>query len=191
MKIILASKSPRRKVILSRLQLPFEIKMPNFIEDQYKCPELPQKYAQRLAREKALSVSCNNKDTLVIGADTIVLLDEKVIGKPKNQNDARKTLNKLSNTTHHVITAVSIQINSKKIDHTFHSKTAVTFNKLNENDILKYINSNAPFDKAGSYGIQDFSSIFVKKIDGCYDNVVGFPLSQFCLEIKKIGVNLS
>ena len=191
MNIILASQSPRRKIILSRLLIPFQVLQSNFIEEEYTRNETPEGYSQRLATGKAVNVANKNPDDLVIGADTIVVLDKNVLGKPKDKKEANEFLNRLSGNTHFVITAVSIQIKNKNINHTFFVKTAVTFYPLNQDDIDLYVNSCNPLDKAGSYGIQDYSGIFVEKIDGCYDNVVGFPLAQFYLEIKKLGVNLN
>ncbi len=187
--IILASKSPRRKNILSRLDLPFNIITPGYVEEEYDNLISPSEYASGLARNKALSVTCTSND-LIIGADTIVVINDEVLGKPKNDKEAKTHLNKLSGNTHQVITGVSIQLKKLTIDYTFHVLTHVTFHDLDDNDITHYVLSKNPLDKAGSYGIQDYSSIFVEKIDGCYDNVVGFPLSQFYLEIKKLGVNL-
>tara|TARA_Y100001970_G_C14178741_1_gene828592 strand:- start:443 stop:1027 length:585 start_codon:yes stop_codon:yes gene_type:complete len=190
MNIILASKSPRRKSILSKLNFPFKVIHSNFNEDEYNTKEKPSSYVVRLANGKASNIALSKPEDLVIGADTAVLLNNKILGKPKNHAEAKKQLLQLSGKTHTVITGVCIQQNFKNINYSFYSKTDVTFYTLDEYDINLYIKSNGPMDKAGSYGIQDYSSIFVKKINGCYFNVVGFPLAQFYLEINKLGVNL-
>ena len=113
------------------------------------------------------------------------------MGKPKNKDDAINMLRILSGNTHRVITAVSIQCVHNSINHSFHEDTKVTFRKIPSEYIYTYTDSPSPYDKAGSYGIQDWSAIFVDKINGWYDNVVGFPLSRFVFELKKIGINLN
>ena len=188
MNIVLASSSPRRKVILSRLNIPFSIDFETILEPKYNGAESPEKYCKNLSKIKASSISKKYNNTLIIGADTIVLLDKKVLGKPSNKNDAYTTLKLLSGKNHKVLTGVTLIYNDRI--HTFHDTTIVSFLKLKDSDIQKYINSDAPYDKAGSYGIQDYSAIFVKKINGCYDNVMGFPLSKFYNELKKINLEL-
>ena len=188
MKIVLASSSPRRKIILSKLNIPFIVDFKNIKEPKYDTNLTPQEYCKKLSKMKALSVLLKYNNALIIGADTIVLLDNKVLGKPSDKKNAYKTLKSLSGRNHKVITGVTIIYNG--IFHTFHDTTIVKFFKLNDTEIKKYINTNAPYDKAGSYGIQDYSAIFVEKINGCYDNVVGFPLSKFYNELKKINLCL-
>ena len=190
MSIILASKSPRRKSILSKLEIPFKVIQSNFTEDEHTGKEKPSNYTMRLAKGKASNVALNFPNDLIIGADTTVVLNDKILGKPKTHKDAKNHLLHLSGKTHSVITGVTVIYNSKNISYSFYSKTDVTFYILNKLDIDMYVKSNSSMDKAGSYGIQDYSSIFVKKINGCYFNVVGFPLAQFYLEINKLGVNL-
>ena len=189
MKIILASKSPRRKEILSRLNIPFIVVESNIKEDEYNKSESPMNYCQRLAEMKAAHVSKKFPENIIIGADTIVLLNNQVLGKPNSEKDAINMLEELSGNTHKVLTGVSIK-KGTFIDHTFYSSTNVSFFKLEKSDIINYVHNYNPYDKAGSYGIQDFSGIFVKKISGCYDNIVGFPLSRFYQELKKLGINL-
>ena len=189
MKIVLASSSPRRKEILSRLKIPFIVDYKNVIEPTYNSSDIsPINYCKKLSRVKAKSIAPKYNDTLIIGADTIVLLNKDVLGKPSNKKEAYKTLMHLSGKTHKVITGVTIIYNN--IIHTFSEITLVKFFKLEKSEILKYINTDCPYDKAGSYGIQDYSAIFVKEINGSYDNVVGFPLSRFNNELKKINLTL-
>lgn len=191
MKLILASQSPRRKKILSRLNIPFKIIVSGLDEPIFTDTEKPVDYAQKLASLKCNDISKKYTDYLVIGADTIVVLNDKVMGKPKNKDDAINMLRKLSGNTHRVITAVSMQCAHNSINHSFHEDTKVTFRRIPSEYIYTYTDSPSPYDKAGSYGIQDWSAIFVDKINGCYDNVVGFPLSRFVFELKKIGINLN
>ena len=121
----------------------------------------------------------------------LLVRDDKILGKPADRQDAINMLNFLSGHTHQVITAVSMQCKKTQFIHTFHETTDVIFNKLDKQDILNYVNTDSPYDKAGSYGIQDMSAIFVSHIKGCYDNVVGFPLSRFYKEFVKNGFNLN
>jgi septum formation protein len=191
MKLILASQSPRRKKILSRLNIPFKIIVSGVDEPIFTDTEKPVDYAQKLASFKCNDISKKYTDYLVIGADTIVVLNDKVMGKPKNKDDAINMLRILSGNTHRVITAISMQCAHNSINHSFHEDTKVTFRKIPSEYIYTYTDSPSPYDKAGGYGIQDWSAIFVDKINGCYDNVVGFPLSRFVFELKKIGINLN
>ena len=191
MKLILASQSPRRKTILSRLDIPFKIIVSNIDESIFTDIENPTDYAQKLALLKSKYISNKYIGHLVVGADTIVVLNSQVMGKPKNKKDAINMLKTLSGNTHRVITAVSIQCAHNGINHNFHEETKVTFRQISSEHINTYTNSTSPYDKAGSYGIQDWSAIFVDKINGCYDNVVGFPLSRFVFELEKIGINLN
>jgi len=189
MKIILASESPRRKRILERLEIPFKIHPSNINEPKYNSNISPENYCKNLSKIKAEAVSKKYIDGLIIGADTIVILDNQVLGKPLNKKDAYVTLQKLSGRSHKVITGVTV-IYNKNTYHTFSDTTIVDFFLIEDHEIKKYISSKSPYDKAGSYGIQDYSSIFVKKINGSYDNVVGFPLSKFNKELKKINIAL-
>ena len=113
------------------------------------------------------------------------------MGKPSCKQDAINMLKTLSGNIHQVITAVSIQCGKNNTNHTFYEQTTVTFRQIPAEHISAYVDSDSPYDKAGSYGIQDWSAIFVEKINGCYDNVVGFPLSRFVFELEKIDINLN
>ena len=190
MKFILASSSPRRQSLLQRIQLNFDVIPPNVDESLISYDGSPIGYCSTLANLKANDISEHFKNELVIGADTIVFFDNEVLGKPKNETSAISMLKKLSGNTHQVYTSVCIKNQSKKINHTFTEITTVTFRKLKEKEIYYYINNFTPYDKAGSYGIQDWSTIFVKEIKGCYDNVVGFPVSKFYQELNKLNINL-
>ena len=191
MKIILASKSPQRKKILNLMNISFTIKNSTINENSFKVShQKPEDYCKTLAYEKANNISSNHVNSLVIGADTIVYHKNKIIGKPKNKKEALSHLKRLSNSTHYVYTAVSAICKTKGINENIIDKTTVTFNKLRQEDIEFYINNYNPEMRAGSYGIQDWSSIFIKKINGCYYNVVGFPLSKFYILFNRINEKL-
>ena len=190
MKFILASSSPRRQELLLRLQTPFDIILPDVDESIIPPEGNPEIYCTSLAELKANDISQYYPNNLVIGSDTIVVLDNDIMGKPEDKAMAQNMLEKLSGKTHHVYTGVCLIWTDKNIYHHFAEITMVTFRELSEADINYYIKSCPPYDKAGSYGIQDWSAIFVKEIKGCYDNVVGFPISRFYEELKKLGINL-
>ena len=190
MKFILASSSPRRRELLLRLQTPFDIILPDVDESIIPPDGSPETYCTALAELKANDISQHYPDNLVIGSDTIVVLDNNIMGKPEDKAMAQNMLETLSGKTHHVYTGVCLKWADKNIHHLFAEITMVTFRELSEADINHYIESCPPYDKAGSYGIQDWSAVFVKEIKGCYDNVVGFPISRFYEELKKLGINL-
>ena len=146
----------------------------------------PAQYAENLATLKAAEISAQYPDALVIGADTIVVIGEEVLGKPTSDASAYEMLSKLSGRSHTVITAYSLQLKASSIKEVHHVLTQVHFKPLHKAEIDFYINSRAPFDKAGAYGIQDYSSIFVDRIEGCFYNVVGLPLSDFNEYLKKL-----
>lgn len=180
MKIILASNSPRRKDLLTKAGLEF-IVIPSTEDENIDKNLPPIQYAETLSYIKAKSVFDKHKN-IVIGADTIVVFDNKIIGKPKDEQDAFLTLKKLSNSTHKVITAYTILSENKKI--TSSEITSVTFNNLSDDLIIDYIKNIKPFDKAGSYGIQDGYPL-VKGYDGDYDNIVGLPTKKIIKLLKE------
>ena len=176
--IILASGSPRRKQLLEQIDLEFEV-VPSQIYEDFSLNLSPTDFVEYYAQEKAKDVANSYPDKWVIGADTIVVFESHILGKPKNEKDSFQMLKRLSGNTHQVITGVSIQNIKQDISETFHEVTNVTFNTLSDSDINYYIDNYNPFDKAGSYGIQDWFSVCVNRIDGCFYNVMGFPLSSF------------
>ena len=185
--IILASKSPQRKLILDKLELNFRVSIPNINEKIIiKEHNNSKTICKELAYLKAKKISLQFPYSLVIGADTAIEFKDIIIGKPTNKRDAFNTLCKLSGNKHIVHTSVSVILKSKNINEMITDKTEVTFNTLNEDDIKYYIKSYNPLERAGSYGIQEWSSVFVKKINGCYYNVVGFPLPKFYILFNKI-----
>ena len=190
MKFILASSSPRRQDLLLRLQIPFDVILPDVDESIIISDGNPETYCAALAELKANDISQHYPNELVIGADTIVVLGDDILGKPSDKSTAEHMLRSLSGETHQVYTGVCLKWIKNNIHHLFVEITTVTFRELDEKDIIHYIGSYPPYDKAGSYGIQDWSAVFVKGIKGCYDNVVGFPISRFYQELKKLGINL-
>ena len=190
MKIILASKSPRRKQLMNILNIPYSI-IPSTIDESTISSngKSSSYYCQLLASMKSAELSSQHPDAIIIGGDTIVVIDERILEKPKNTIEAITMLKALSGKTHQVYTGISIQCKSKNIECTFSEKTSVTFHDLPEKDIIYYVNSYLPFDKAGGYGIQDWSALFVTKIDGCFYNVVGFPISRIYKELKNLKDN--
>lgn len=183
--IILASSSPRRKQLLKQIGINFTTEISG-VDESIDLDLSPKRVAKYFALEKARKVSLKFPKKLVIGADTIVVCNGTILGKPKDEKESFNMLTMLSGKTHKVITGVSLQCKDKSINKTFHETTKVTFNDLSDNYIFHYIRTYSPFDKAGSYGIQDWFAVCVRKIDGCFYNVMGLPLSKFWEEINKL-----
>ncbi len=183
--IILASNSPRRKSLLELIDLKFDV-ISSSVHEDFNIDLKPIEFAKHYANLKALDVANKYSDSIVIGADTIVVLDNVIIGKPIDENDSKSILRKLSGRTHTVVTGVSIVWQEKNIIDTFNEETKVTFQKLADEQIQFYIDNYNPLDKAGSYGIQDWFAVCVKKIEGCFYNVMGFPLSNFYNHFTKL-----
>ena len=183
--IYLASKSPRRKKLLSQLNIKFKTIEINF-EEKFIDHESPVKTVKKLSLEKLSEAMKLVKDGIIITADTIVVLKNEIICKPKNKKDAVGILKKLSGKTHFVYTGFSIFNSSSNKILTDYEKTAVTFRTLSLKEIKDYVSTGSPMDKAGAYGIQDdFGAVFVNKINGCYYNVVGLPLTKLYQTLKK------
>ena len=190
MKVILASASPRRKEILQNTKLNFDIQKSD-IEEVILENESPEDMVVRLAYEKAYDVAQKNKDKLVIGADTIVALDNEVLGKPKDKEEAYQMIKKLSNKTHKVITGISLINISHGMVVNDYVVSLVTFKDLSEDSIKDYINTNESLDKAGAYGIQGYGALLVKNIQGDYFNIVGLPISKLSDLLKDhFDINL-
>lgn len=179
MEIILASASERRHELLKRLFEEFTIKVSDFDESKVSFNGDFGKYVEELSKGKALDVSNKvKKDSLIIAADTIVAFKGKVLLKPKDENDAYNMLKELSGNIHEVYSGITV-LNSKTKDlKCDYVKTKIKFSNLTDNEIMDYIKTNEPMDKAGSYGIQGFGGVFVEEIQGCYYNVVGLPLNK-------------
>lgn len=180
MRIILASLSPRRKELLSKIIDDFEIIPSNIDESKYDKEEV--------AYQKAIKIAELNKDALIISADTIVVLDEVILGKPHDSKHAKEMLNILSNKTHEVITYYCIYNSSLNININKKVVTKVCFNKLDEDLIERYVATSSPLDKAGAYGIQDKEFDLVKYIIGEEDNVIGFPIIEIKKDLEELGI---
>jgi septum formation protein len=188
MKLLLASNSPRRIELLRNAGFDFEV-IPSDIDEGAPNPEeLPEDYARRLARAKALHVAARTPSgSLVLGADTIVTINGLILGKPSGPFDATRMLRMLSGQTHEVITAICLVRAPDQIAALKHETTFVTFRELNEEEIRAYVASYEPFDKAGAYAVQGLASKFVTRISGCYFNVVGLPVSLLYEILKTVG----
>ena len=190
MEIILASASPRRREILKNTKLKFEVQKSD-IEEVFLENESPESMVVRLAYEKAFDVAENNRDKLVIGADTIVVLGDEVLGKPKDEEEAFDMIQKLSNKTHRVITGISLIHLKKGIVVNDYQISYVTFKDLSEDSIKDYINTKESLDKAGGYGIQGYGALLVDSIQGDYFNIVGLPISRLSDLLKgHFDINL-
>jgi len=187
LQIYLASKSPRRRQLLKQLNLKFSV-FDVELKEEIPDGEHPVKSVKRLALEKLELAKAKVKQGLIITADTIVVLDHYVLGKPKSKSDAERILKLLSGRTHIVFTGYAVYNSVTKKTIVNYERTAVTFRNLDVKEIKDYIASGSPMDKAGAYGIQDdFGAVFVKKINGCYYNVVGLPLTKLYKTLKEIN----
>lgn len=202
--IILASASPRRKELLEQIGLQFEICPAKGEEVITKT--IPHEVVQELASQKAKEVAgmvkayetshgelMTPQDIMVIGADTIVAYENQILGKPKDEEDAFRMLSMLSGNTHAVYTGVSIVLlgaSGKAGEMTFYEKTDVVMRAMSKDEIYRYIATGEPMDKAGAYGIQGKCAIYIDKIDGDYNNVVGLPIAAIYRELKKLGIDI-
>ncbi|WP_107839481.1 Maf family protein [Metasolibacillus meyeri] len=173
---VLASASPRRKELLAQLNIPFEIVTSNVEETSVQAQSVEQ-YVKEVARLKTRDVAAKCSGKTVIGADTIVAFQDRLLHKPKSREEAIAHLQALSNNAHRVLTAVVI-IHSNGEETVFVEETVVKFKQLSPKLIEAYVDSGDPFDKAGGYGIQTHGALFVERIEGDYNNVVGFPLAS-------------
>ena len=183
--IILASKSPRRKEILKMIGLKFDV-LPSSVNEKMKIDLVGKSFPEHWSIEKANLISNQYPDSLVIGADTVVIYQDKILGKPKNKNESKIMLEMLSGNVHEVITGMTLIFKNKQILKTFSQSTKVFVGKIPTYQIDYYIGNYNTLDKAGSYGIQDWFSVWIKKIDGCYYNVMGLPISKFYKQYLKI-----
>ncbi|MEW5320820.1 Maf family protein [Geobacillus thermoleovorans] len=184
-RFVLASRSPRRRQILELAGWPFDIQESQ--ADETIAPgTTPDEAVQLLARRKVEAVAPSVPDAYVLGADTIVVCDGRLLGKPRTKEEAFAMLRLLSGRTHDVWTGVAIATPHQPIT-SFAEKTAVTFWELDDEEIAAYIATGEPMDKAGAYGIQGRAALFVKRIEGDYLTVVGLPLSRTVRELRRLG----
>ena len=179
--IILASRSPRRAFLLKQIGLQFE-QIPSHIKENFNGMQ-PDDFVLYYSKKKAEEIQKTYPESLIIGADTIVVLNNEIIGKPQNDEDAFQILKKLSGKYHEVLTGVSILFHDSQLSDI--AKTKVYFKSISDEDLREYVSTSEPMDKAGAYGIQGYGSQFIDKIEGCYFNVMGFPIPLFYEMCKK------
>ncbi len=184
-KIVLASRSPRRKILLKQIGMPFTAH-PSHIPEDFLPRQSAARNAARIALAKAVEVSKHYRDAVVVGADTIVVVGKRLLAKPASKAEAVRMLRLLSGREHVVVTAfalVDCRTGRSIVDV---ERTRVRFRRIDPGEIRSYVASGSPMDKAGAYGIQDdYGAVFVERINGCFYNVVGFPLAKFHTTLRK------
>lgn len=190
MKIILASASQRRIELLQRITSTFEVMPSDFDEEAVQFNGDVTQYVKSISMGKALAVAKElENENLIISCDTIVVLNDTVLGKPKNSDDAIRMLTELSGNTHYVYSAITLYNNLSKVMLQDYVRTKVTFSNITKDEIISYVESKEPMDKAGAYGIQGNGALFVENIEGCYYSVVGLPLNRLKKMLREMGVN--
>lgn len=184
-RLILASQSPRRRDLLALIGLSHEVQ-PADVDERVVPGEEPVAYAERLAREKAVTIAVSTPEAVVIGADTIVVLDGEILGKPGSVDEARATLRRLSGRTHIVHTAVAVARAGRLVSGV--ETVAVTFRDLSEAQIAGYVATGEPMDKAGAYGIQGYGAVIVARVEGDYFAVMGLALGRLVRLLADVGV---
>jgi septum formation protein len=184
-RVVLASASPRRRDLLDLIGIAHEVRPAN-IDETLRPREAPRRYAERLAREKASAVATRDPDLITIGADTVVVIDRKVLGKPTDAVDAARMLRMLSGREHTVITAVAVS-RGRKLRSAI-EEVRVKFRRLRGDEIDEYIAMGEPMDKAGAYGIQGYGATIVERIEGDYFAVMGLPLVRLVGLMRDVGV---
>lgn len=189
MAIILASASPRRKELLAQIGVPFK-SMSMDINEDIHVNEQPADYVKRLAEQKALAALDASQGLPILGADTSVIINGTILGKPQNEDDAKRLLRLLSGKTHQVLSGIAvIQQNGKDVKLMSNVvSTDVTFQPLSEHSIEQYVASGEPMGKAGAYGIQGFAATFISRIEGSYSNVVGLPLMETAQLLSQFNI---
>jgi septum formation protein len=185
LKIVLASQSPRRRQLLELVGIQHEVK-PADIDESVRAGELPEQYAERVAREKVELVADSDGHALVIGADTIVVIDNMILGKPRDVEDAARMLRMLSGRSHTVMTAVAARLNGATVSGV--EIVDVTFLPLDDETISRYVATGEPMDKAGAYGIQGYGATIVRRIDGDYFAVMGLSLVRLVAILRELDV---
>ncbi len=183
-RLILASSSPRRAQLLRLIGLEFEVIASQLNEDD-EIYSIPEVHVLELAQKKALKVAETIDDGIVVGADTIVVLEGEILGKPASPKEANKMLRQLSGKMHTVYTGFAIVDRPSGNMLSDYERTLVTFRDLTDEEIARYVATESPMDKAGAYGIQDQSAVFVTGVNGCFYNVMGFPLAKFYIRLQS------
>jgi septum formation protein len=184
--VVLASQSPRRRQLLELIGIKHEVR-PSDIDESVNVGELPEQYAERVAREKASTASLAHPDALVVAADTIVVIDDVILGKPRDVIDAERMLAMLSGRTHTVMTAVAVSHGDRMASGV--EIVDVTFVPLDDIQISEYVATGEPMDKAGAYGIQGYGATIVRRIDGDYFAVMGLSLVRLVALLREIGIS--
>ena len=187
---ILASASPRRREILERLGLEFSTDPSGIVEPARTPREKPSQYAVRIARLKAKEVAKRHASGLILSADTIVVLGNSTLAKPQNRAEARSMLKRLSGRWHEVISGICLLDCDSGLIRTAFSSSRIHFRRLSSTEIEWYLKTGEYRDKAGAYGAQGYASLFVDRIEGCYFNIVGFPVAVFERLCRKTGIDL-
>ncbi|MBM4270688.1 MAG: septum formation inhibitor Maf [Deltaproteobacteria bacterium] len=185
-RFILASASPRRVELLTLLGLPFEI-VPSDVEEAFLPGETPRKHVLRLSEEKARRISERYPEAWVMGADTIVIINGEVLGKPRTSAEAKDMLAKLSGQVHRVFTGFAVMRMRGDFIVSDAVESSVLFREIPEDEMVWYIRSEEPYDKAGAYAVQGMGAFFIKEIRGSYTNVMGLPLCEVVDVLKRIG----
>lgn len=186
LKVILASQSPRRRQLLDLIGIEHEVR-PADVDESLVVGELPEHYAERLAREKADVIATSENEAVVIGADTTVVIDDVILGKPIDVGDAERMLRMLSGRSHTVITAVAARHKGRTVSAV--EVVDVTFRALGDDEIRLYVATGEPMDKAGAYGIQGYGATIVRRIDGDYFAVMGLSLVRLVALFAELGVS--
>jgi septum formation protein len=183
---ILASASPRRRELLKSLELEFAV-IPSGVDEEYIPGESVKEHVLRLSREKALAVADENPQAWVLGADTVVIIDGEVLGKPDSKHEAREMLMLLSGREHRVITGFSIVRKSGNVVKSDLVESSVFFKEISEDEREWYIDTKEPYDKAGGYAVQGRAGFFIREIRGSHTNVIGLPLCEVVTVLKEVG----
>jgi len=187
--LILASSSPRRRDLLLQIGVDFTVS-PADVNESMLPGELPEDYAVRVALDKARTAAKKAGQGIVVAADTIVVFGDIILGKPANSQDAKRMLEMLSGNVHRVITGLAVMDAATGVASSRTSITNVWFRDLEADEVMRYVLSGEPLDKAGGYGIQGKGALLVARIDGCYYNVVGLPLGLLDETLRQFGINL-
>jgi septum formation protein len=188
-RIVLASGSPRRRELVKMMGLKFELAVPEIREDLVPRAR-PSSLVVDLALAKALSLTGKFPDGVILGADTVVVLDGRILGKPRDLADARAMLRTLSGRTHTVYTGLALVDVPTGLRETCCEKSLVTMKRITDEEIDRYLATGEPMDKAGSYGIQGFGAVFIKHINGCFFNVMGLPVGRLYDMLKDLSKSL-
>ena len=184
-RVVLASQSPRRRQLLELIGIPHEVR-PADVDESLVVGELPERYVERLAREKAEVVATTENEALVIGADTTVVIDDSILAKPNDVIDAEDMIRRLSGRSHTVMTAVAASYRGRTVSAV--EVVDVTFRPLDDDEIRRYVATGEPMDKAGAYGIQGYGATIVRRIDGDYFAVMGLSLVRLVSLMNELGI---